>query len=58
MLAKRFFGYFERVMAAVAFAEAGEEKTALEIAFPELEKARRKEISNDLREENRPVLYS
>jgi hypothetical protein len=58
MLAKRFFGYFERVMAAVAFAEAGEERTAIEIAFPEKERGKRKDLSNEIREENRPVLYS
>lgn len=46
----------ENMMAAVAFAEAGERETALQFAFPASENAQRKQDANVIREDNRPVL--
>lgn len=55
---KKLFQHIRNVMASVAFAEADESKTAVKMAFPEAENTQRSEATQDIREENRPVLYS
>lgn len=52
------FRFFENMMAAVAFAEANERETAIRIAFPDENQEKRPEETQQVQEENRPVLYS
>ncbi len=56
MSLQNLYRTIENTMAAVAFAEAGEPEEAVRMAFPKSENERRKEIENQVREENRPRL--
>ncbi len=49
---------FDRVMAAITFAEAGERETALDMLYDKPEKTKQKRIGSRItdREENRPSL--
>ncbi len=62
MKMQNLYRIIENHMAAVAFAEAGENETAMQMAFPEAQKAQQKEIRENVREEirndNRPRLYT
>ena len=57
MKLQNLYRIVENTMAAVAFAEAGENEEALRMAFPEDQKESRRDVRNEIREENRPTLH-
>ncbi len=56
MSKQSLFQFFEKMAAAVAFAEADDRETAVRIAFPGHQQET-KRVTREIREENRPVLH-